>query len=945
MLKGFLNKTFGLRDGEIYISFLMQLYIFLIITVLLIVKPTVNAIFLSQLGAEHLPYGYLLVALIAVITSYFYNKAIRRFSLIKVTVTSILFFSLGFIILSALLHFSLINDWILYVYYLGVSLFAVVATSQFWILANMVYNSREAKRLFGFIGAGAIAGGVFGGYLTSLVVSAFGNKTVVLLAAALLLCCIPIIQKVWKIRLKVMNMYVRNQRKFNETNTEEASIKIISKSKHLTYLALITGISVVVAKLVDFQFSDFANKAINNPEELAAFFGFWFSTFNVLALILQLFFTNRVLSKLGVSSTLLILPLGIALGCLLFLTFPELWVLVIIKGIDGSFKQSVNKAAFELSIMPIPLNIKNQAKSYIDVVVDSIATGLSGFMLIFLIRKLDLDTSYITIIVLFFVFIWILLIYKLREAYYNSFRKNIESTILKNDDSLDEGRKPETTITAARRILSGDDEVAILNLLDRLSNYKVKSLKSSIVKLLTHPSNKVKTEAIQQLYTYDDAIELEKVTKLIYEKDDDLVLAALDYVLHHSVSETEFFETYLNNENEYIANAALFCLAKEASSNKELASKFELNNRITEKINSINGAEVDTRAAAVADLLIAIAYAELPEHYYFIEKYLKSHNNTIKSHAIKAAGIIKGERFIDALFECLSEKEYRKKAIKALKSYGPGITTTILNLDKREALKAKNKRFVPRIIEAFKTQNAVNMLLSLMKSRDFIIRLEASRSLLKLNQKRERLVFSTRLIKSLILKETKHYKEALEAQYFLNQLIELDTEETIETVNVPELTLARQNIVEVLEEQLDISLKTIFKLLAIIYEENDIKIAYSGLLSDVNEARINALEFLDNLLKGQLKFKLIPLLEHYVNENDSLQHMLSRTKIVDEKMCLTLLVKNRGKRIKLEVLELIRISNDNQYRAIVKALKKHKSVEVKYAATQTLKHLQNLALK
>ncbi|QHI35000.1 hypothetical protein IMCC3317_03460 [Kordia antarctica] len=941
MLKGFLNKTFGLRDGEIYISFLMQLYIFLIITVLLIVKPTVNAIFLSKLGAEHLPYGYLLVALTAVITSYFYNKAIRRFSLIKVTVSSLVFFSLGFLVLSALLHFKMINNWVLYLYYLGVSLFAVVATSQFWILANMVYNSREAKRLFGFIGAGAIAGGVFGGYLTSLVVSSFGNKTVVLIAAILILCCIPILQKVWKLRLKVMNTYVRNQRKFHETNTEETSLRIISKSKHLTYLALITGISVIVAKLVDFQFSDFANKAINDPEELAAFFGFWFSSFNVLALILQLFFTNRVLSKLGVSSTLLILPLGIALGCLLFLTFPELWVLVLIKGIDGSFKQSVNKAAFELSIMPIPLNIKNQAKSYIDVVVDSIATGLSGFMLIFLIRKLDFDTSYITIIVLFFVFIWILLIYKLREAYYNSFRKNIESTILKNNDNLNEERKPETTLTAARRVLNGNDEVAIVTLLDRLSNYKVKSLKNSIVKLLNHPSNKIKTEAIKLLYTYDGATEIENVKKLIHTEDDDLVFAALDYVLYHSASETQFFETYLNHENDYIANAALLCLAKETASNKELASKFELNNRITEKINAINGSEVDTREAAVADLLITIAHAELPEHHYFIEKYLKSYNSHIKFHAIKAAGITKGERFIEGLFECLLEKEYRKKAIKALRNYGSGITTTILNLEKSELLNEKNKRFVPKIVESFKTQNAVHVLMGLMKSRDFIIRLEASRSLLKLNNKQAKLIFNTRLLRNLILKEAKHYKQALVARHLLSEIIASDTEMANKTIEIAELTQARRNVVEVLEEQLDISLRTIFKLLAIIYNENDIKITYSGLLSDVKDTRINALEFLDNLLKSQLKFKLIPLLEHYVLEDDSSLNTLIKPKISDEKTCLTLLIKSRGKRIKLNVLQLIIELNDKRYIPIVKTLKKHKSMEVKYAATQTLKHLSN----
>ena len=103
MLRALINKTFGIRDGEIYISFLMQLYIFTIITVLLMVKPTVNALFLSNLGADNLPYGYLLVAFVAVITTYFYNKLVKRFSLLKITSISLVIFSVSFLVLSAVL--------------------------------------------------------------------------------------------------------------------------------------------------------------------------------------------------------------------------------------------------------------------------------------------------------------------------------------------------------------------------------------------------------------------------------------------------------------------------------------------------------------------------------------------------------------------------------------------------------------------------------------------------------------------------------------------------------------------------------------------------------------------------------------------------------------------------------------------------------------------------
>ena len=34
--------------------------------------------------------------------------------------------------------------------------------SQFWTLANDVYDARQAKRLFGFIGGGASLGGALG---------------------------------------------------------------------------------------------------------------------------------------------------------------------------------------------------------------------------------------------------------------------------------------------------------------------------------------------------------------------------------------------------------------------------------------------------------------------------------------------------------------------------------------------------------------------------------------------------------------------------------------------------------------------------------------------------------------------------------------------------------------------------------------------------------------
>jgi AAA family ATP:ADP antiporter len=933
MLKNLFKKTFDIRDGEIRISFFMQLYIFLLITVLLMVKPTINALFLSKLGAEHLPYGYVLVALIAVFTSYFYNKSVKKFSLRKIAIFTLIFFSIAFMLLSFLMFGAVLSNWVLYFYYLSVSLFAVLVTSQFWIIANMVYNAREAKRLFGFIGAGAIAGGIFGGYLTTVLASAFGNRIVILVAAILILFCIPILQHVWKLRIGKLSTFIRSQRKTTENESYVAPHRLVWQSKHLTFLAAIVGVGVLMAKLVDFQFSDFANRAIPDSDELASFFGFWFSTFNVVALLIQLFLTNRLLAWLGITSNLLILPLGIAIGCLLFLTFPELWVLIIIKGMDGSFKQSINKAGIELSILPIPYHIKNQAKSFIDVVVDSIATGLAGLLLIFVIRKLELSTSYITVIILLFLFIWMLLIYKLREAYFESFRINIKSS-LALDAKTPKKRASETTVKTSIHILTNGNESEILSLLNRLSDYRLKTFESYIIKLLDHPSSAVKAAAIDQLYYYRKGTALTKIRELIKVKDDTVVYHAMDYLLRHTnLSDDKIFETYLNHPTDYISNAAVLCLAKESASNKKLSQKFGLNDRIQAKIRELSSADNDLRKEEIAELLIAIGYAKEHRFYSFISAHFNNKDPYVIRYAIKAAGITAHEPFINQLLAFLSEKQFRKPARKALRNYGVAITRTILKLDISESLDDEIRPYIPKVIQSFRSRESVKVLMRMLQSKDFIIRLEAAQSLNKLQKKSSNLKFDQRAVTKVTLRESLYYRNSLNAIDTIRQLIEtsgdaIDKETDRET----DLLIARESLLELLHLQLDQSLESIFKLLSLKYDQTDIDTAYFGLKSEVKDTKINAVEFLDNLLQSKLKTKVLPLIEYHVIDHTEYNGSSFQPKILSEKTVLLMLLKNRGAKMKQAVLNVMKYTEDKSYSKIIQTLENHENKKVRLSA-------------
>ena len=939
MLRKFIQRTFDIRSGELGVSLLMQLYIFLIITTLLIVKPTINALFLSKLTSEGLPYAFLLVALVAVGSSFFYNKALKRFSLLRIVTVTLIVSGVVFISLKILLSLQYFSTWLLYFYYVWVAIYAVLATSQFWVLANLVYNIREAKRLFGFIGAGAISGGILGGYLTNLLAPVIGNDDLMIIAALIMFACIPLLHLIWRKRVKNLGVFRQQQRTYA---SNESSFKLILESKHLTYIAGIVGVGVIVAKLVDYQFSDMASKAINNSDDLASFFGFWFSTFNLSSLAIQLFLTRRIVGVWGVASTLLILPLGIGLAAILFIVFPELWAVILIKAIDGSFKQSINKAASELLVLPVPTEVKNKTKSFIDVVVDSVATGIAGCLLIFVVKGLDFEAYQVSILILILLGIWLFFISKVRTTYFESFRENLISFTAKQNKPKKRKSKSVSTKATIIKVLESGEESEILFMLNKINDVSDKRLKSLIIKLLDHPSNEVKAAAISNLYLLDKGTAIDKVQELIHQRDDEVVLAAMRYLLIHTdINGLEVFDAYLNHKDPYISSAALLCLAIESRDNKKLAQRYKLGLRIAKQIEHVNLPSDTHRVQETIELIQTIGYAENSRFYSFITAHFNNKNEEVILAAIRAAGVSSSPLFLNDLLDFLQHKKFRKEATEALKHYGHAIIKELIFKLNYDQIQENSKQFIPEIIGAFGGQKSVNSLFKLLRNKDLIVRLEAARVLNQLKSKHPSLKFSKRDVVRLILQECKLYHRTLSAMQIQKQIFSRYEELISNDKDVEEFS-ARDSLIDLLERRLDHGLEQIFTLLGLRYQQKDIEIAYQGILSEKQEIRANAIEFLDNLLQTNLKQTLLPLVENSIisNNDAETEDLVAPT----EKMCFEMLLKGKDQKIKLAVLYLIaqldHAEKNKEYIALVKPLTRHKSKKISTFAMNALHNLQ-----
>lgn len=906
-------------------------YIFLIISVLLIIKPTINSLFLSQLGAEQLSVAFILVAFTAVASSMFYTRVLAKFELdlvIKTTLTSsiIILVSLGI-----LLIFGLMNTYLLFFFYIWVAIYAVLSASQFWVLANLVFNVRDAKRLFGFIGSGAILGGIFGGYLTSIFAPIIGNEVMILIAAVLLMGCFPLLQYIWKLRVIKLDELKQKKR---ISGVDGHPYKLIKKSRHLTYMALTVAVGVLVAKLVDYLFSDFAAKSIEDPEELTSFFAFWFSTFNLLSLAVQLFLTHRVVGVWGVGFSLLLLPLGILFGAVFFLFLPEISAIVAIKAMDGILKQSINKSASELLALPLPFDLKNRTKSFIDVVVDSIATGFAGLLLIFFVNGLDLGTTEITLLIIVLVLVWVAFIAVLRKEYYKTFKKNLETATAKERPIINLKTKNISVVEGMRTVFENGTEEQILFMLNKLMEINDRRFTDDVIRLLEHhPSLKVKAAAMRNLYFLNSSSMVVNIHDLLGYGDEELTLATFEYLLLHSDQREEYiFDQFLDAENTLVSDTALFCLSRESAGNTTLKTRHDLKGRLEKRLTMDKG--------SITPLVIkAIGASGYPGFYHVITDGLEDKRDVIRTASIHAAGISMHPMFIDGLLRLLPNKFFRPVAIEALNNYGPGLLPILVSHVKKRTIDLETCRFVPLVIKSFKSKEAIHCLFQLFDDVDLSIRLEVVRALSDIRKERPTLKFNRFKVVAKIFDECKLYHQTLSAMH--TQIIVSYRNRKKSGINInAEEKDARASLLELLERRLDAGLERIFKLLGLKYVQEDVQKAYLGLMSPKEETRIKAIEFLDNLLTGNLKQKLLPIIEE-ATMDFSTEEAIQKIKhsIPSETECFEQLLQVPDMGLKLAVLYLIGKQKENKYEPLLQRFVSDENQKVRDFAQRALSEI------
>ena len=360
------------RPGEGVGALLLGAYVFLLLEAYYILKTVREALILSEGGAEIKAYSSAAQAALLLLIIPAYGRLASRVNRERLIMSVTVFFA------SNLAVFYLLGQAGLHVgilFFLWVGIFNVLVISQFWALANDLYNSDQGKRLLPVVGIGSSLGAWLGSIHAGRLLPMFGPFGLMLAGGGLLLICVLL--------SRLVNRFPESFCKFGHAAGErplsrEGAFRLILNSRYLFWIAMLILVVNVVNTTGEFMLSKLV---VENADQLIAsgaasieqkaeiigtFYGSFFGWVNLVGMLLQLFFVSRIFKYIGVRGALFVLPV-IAFGSYGLVTvLPMLGLVRIAKVMENGTDYSIQNTARQALFLPTSREAKYKAKAAID---------------------------------------------------------------------------------------------------------------------------------------------------------------------------------------------------------------------------------------------------------------------------------------------------------------------------------------------------------------------------------------------------------------------------------------------------------------------------------------------------------------------------------------------------------------------------------------------------
>ncbi len=391
-----------------------------------------------------LPIAIVISGLLGMVFTYIYSKLQVRISYRYLTIGILLFLFTSIAALAyGFVNFKGYNN-LFYIAFVLIVPFSYLLMLIFWGIFGRVFNVGQAKRIIGNIDLGQMLA-----TLGAFFAIAFITDSNFLFDQALLSTEDLIYFSLVAIGGCIFTFYFvtknyefsQSEMKLVHEDRKEITIPELGKNRYLFLLSSFIIVSMIVVTFIDFSFANVITARYTDQNALTSFIGFFEGTVIIFSFLLQTLVTDRIIHLYGLRISLLVNPIlivviitaSVAIGVFLGYTPENSYFLFFFIAIAGaklfiaSIKDAIDSPTFKLYFLPIPINLRLDAQSKIEGVVNATAYSIGGILIILISKIQAFNLLYISIFAIPFLILWYVIIQRMYHKYNDALQGALRS--------------------------------------------------------------------------------------------------------------------------------------------------------------------------------------------------------------------------------------------------------------------------------------------------------------------------------------------------------------------------------------------------------------------------------------------------------------------------------------------------------------------------------------
>jgi AAA family ATP:ADP antiporter len=457
-----------------------------------------NALFLARFPITMLPLAYIGAAVVGYVSVMLFSRLERR-----VSIGVLLMANLGVLLTLAsafwIVRRSTNSDWVVFWMFVAVGPMFNLISLGYWGLAGRLFDLRQAKRLFGLIGAGEELSTIVALFSTPILIRLIGDPgNLVLLAAAGLAGSFATVAFInWRFQRSLATPAEAPGRQVKAA----VGLGDLLRVRYFLLMASCVVLLNLALYTVDFSFLAQVRIQFQGPGQIAQFFGIFFGALKIVELLTKVGVSGPLLSYFGLNVGLLVLPVllsvsagfaimvgSFGLGAANFFVLVALSKLVAVVGRSATFEPS-----FRVLYQSVGPSERFAYQSHVEGTARQLSIGAVGLALLLFSRGGTFNALFLFYVLIPILGLWIVAAIMVHREYRVRLFQG-----LKDHAGTTEVRGPLDVLTAYLRSEEVDHRRRALRVIERI---EPGSLHVALTSALDGPRSPARVAALEVVGT------------------------------------------------------------------------------------------------------------------------------------------------------------------------------------------------------------------------------------------------------------------------------------------------------------------------------------------------------------------------------------------------------------------------------------------------------------